>query len=235
MAKAKAADKIAGAAGVGTDGDYVTGVEYKVGITNPQYAKVGNLTPGELRAINIKKRNIKQQEKWAKEWLKAVTEIEDCRREIEKIRAEIEVKHFKTEQEIDEYVLTALKAKVGYEAHYREWMARKNLEFGLINQVADGQIRVVAASFADKARVWKARHDRTIAESKENADAEVAMLGRARDKSGAIADAQAKARMKAFVNGESMEVVNAIGGNTSGSSGSASSSKSLLDAFSFNF
>jgi len=125
------------------DKDYSMGTKaWKVGITNPDYSQVGNLNPASIRAINIKKSNAILQEKWAKEWLEGIKQIESSRKEIEKIRCDIEKLHFKTEAEIDEYVLGGLLAKTEYDAHFREWTARKNQETKFINGGSNEEIRL---------------------------------------------------------------------------------------------
>ena len=215
-----------------TDGkDYSTGITYKVGITNSQYADVGNLDPAKVRAINIKKNNVILQEQWAQEWFAAVKQLESSRAAIEKIRADIEKIHFKTEAEIDEYILGALLAKTEYDAHFREWTARKAKATKFINGGADEEIRAVTAEFADRIRLRKTKTDMRIKASKEKTDAEIAEVEKGRDKSNATATAQANQRLKAFMRGDDMELVNAIGGSSSGAiSGGTNNNLGLLDA-----
>ena len=222
--------------------DYTTGATYKVGVTNEQYADVGNLSPAKVRAINIKASNMKLQREWGKEYLNAVNEIEDGRVEIEKIRADIEKKHFKSEAEIDEYILGALLAKTEYDAHYREWTARKAKVTKYVNGGADEEIRIVTQEFADRIRLRKTKADLKIKASKDKTDAEIAELGKDKDHTNAIAAAQKKASLKAFMRGDPMEVVSAIGGAADGAitvSARSSGDLPLLDAITsgnfFNF
>lgn len=196
--------------------DYSMGVAWKVGVTNSQYAQVGNLDPAKVRAINIKKANAVLQEKWANEWFLAVKQLESSRAAIEKIRADIEKLHFKTEAEIDEYIMGALLAKTEYDAHFREWTARKNQATKYINGGADEEIRVVAAEFADRIRLRKTKSDQRIKNSSAKTAAEIAEIGRNRDNSNAVAAAQQRAMLKAFMNGDDMEYVNAISGSSNG-------------------
>lgn len=212
--------------------NYSMGVTWKVGVTNPQYAQVGNLDPAQVRAINIKKANAILQEKWANEWLQAVKQLESSRAAIEKIRADIEKLHFKTEQEIDEYILGALLAKEEYDAHFREWTARKNEATKYINGGADEEIRVVAAAFADRIRLRKTKSDQKIKNFTEKTNAEIAEVGKNRDNTNAVAAAQEKARMKAFMRGDDMDLVEAIGGSNQKALGGGSSGNSvgLLDS-----
>lgn len=199
--------------------DYSMGVAWKVPVTNPQYAQVGNLDPAKVRAINIKKANAILQERWANEWLQAVKQLESSRAAIEKIRADIEKLHFNTEAEIDEYILGALLAKTEYDAHFREWTARKNQATQYINGGADDEIRVVAAEFADRIRLRKTKSDQRIKNFTAKTDAEIAEVGKNRDNSNAIVEAQNKARLKAFMRGDDMDLLPAIGGGTGRSLG----------------
>lgn len=230
MAKGKStgSSKIAGLDG---DDNYTTGLAaFKVPVSNAQYAEVGNLTPAKLRALNIKKQNAKLQVEWAREWFEAVKELESARKEIEEIRADIEKIHFKTEKEIDEYVLAALLAKAGYEEHYREWTARRTEELGLLTKVTDEEIRAVTAEFSDRVRVWKAKTDQRITDNKEKADATITQFGRKKDNGQAQRDAEARARLKAFTSGKPMDQVNAIGaGSGSDTSAANKSQVALLD------
>lgn len=207
-----------------TNKSYETGIKLKTKITNPQYAMVGNLDPAAMRAINIKKANALLQKEWAAEWLKAVKTIEACRAEIEKISSEIEKTHFETEQEVDEYVLKALLAKAEYEAHFKEWMARKNQAMSYISGNGDSEIQVVASEFSDRIRIRSAKTAKRIAASKEKADAEIEGLAFRPDRSQAIAAANAKKQLALFMSGADMEVVNAIGASTN------TSNNNLLDS-----
>lgn len=209
--------------------DYSMGVTWKVAVTNPEYAQVGNLDPAKLRAINIKKANAILQEKWANEWLQAVKQLESSRAAIEKIRADIEKLHFKTEAEIDEYILGALLAKTEYDAHFREWTARKNQATKYINGGADDEIRIVAAEFADRIRLRKTKTDQKIKNYTAKTDAEIAEVGKNRDNSNAVAAAQEKARLKAFIRGDDMDLIPAMGGSSRGSLG-GSSNVGILDS-----
>jgi len=228
MAKAKSTSKSSKVPDL-DGGDYATGLALKVPVTNPQYASVGKLSPALLRAINIKKDNAKLQAEWAKEWFEAVKELESARKEIEEIRPNIEKLYFKTEKEIDEYVLAALLAKASYGEHFREWTSRKNEELGLLTKVTDDEIRAVSSEFADRVRVWKAKTDQRISVSKEKAEASIAQFGRKKDNGQAQLDADARARLKAFTSGKPMEYVNAIGSGNSGNSSNNRGQDSLLD------
>lgn len=210
--------------------EYGMGVQWKVGVTNPQYAQVGNLDPAKVRAINIKKANAILQEKWANEWFQAIKQLESSRAAIEKIRADIEKLHFKTEAEIDEYILGALLAKTEYDAHFREWTARKNESTKYINGGADEEIRVVAAEFADRIRLRKTRTDQRIKNFKAKTDAEIAEAEKNRDNTQAQLAAQQKAELKAFMAGDDMEYVNAISGSSKQPALAGTSSAGILDS-----
>jgi hypothetical protein len=229
MVKAKSTGKSSKIPGLDAEDSYATGLALKVPVTNSQYADVGNLTPAKLRALNIKKDNAKLQVEWAREWFEAVKELESARKEIEEIRSNIEKLHFKTEKEIDEYVLAALLAKAAYGEHFREWTARKALEIGLIESVTNDEIRAVSVEFADRVRVWKAKTDQRISDSNEKAEASIAQFGRKKDNRQAQFDAEARARLKAFTSGKPMEYVNAIGSASSGNSSNNRGQDSLLD------
>ncbi len=216
MAKAKSTGKSSKIAGLEPDDSYATGLTFKAEITNPQYKTVGNLNPALLRAINIKKDNAKLQVEWAREWFDAIKELEGARKEIEEIRSSIEKLHFKTEKEVDEYVLASLLAKAAYEEHFREWTSRKTEELGLLTKVTDDEIRAVSSEFADRVRVWKAKTDQRIADSTEKTEAAISQFGRKKDNGQAQRDAEARARLKAFTSGKPMEFVNSIGSENSG-------------------
>lgn len=230
MVKAKSTSKSSKIPGLDAEDSYATGLAIKVPVANSQYAEVGNLTPAKLRALSIKKENAKLQVEWAREWFEAVKELEGARKEIEEIRSNIEKLHFKTEKEIDEYVLAALLAKAAYEEHFREWTARKAQELGLLTKVTDDEIRAVNVEFSDRVRVWKAKTDQRIADSNEKAEAAISQFGRKRDNAQAQRDAEARARLKAFTSGKPMEFVNAIGSANSGNNRSTNKEQaSLLD------
>jgi len=233
MAKSKSTGKSSKIAGLDGEDSYATGLAFKVPVTNSQYADVGNLTPAKVRALNIKKDNAKLQVEWANEWFEAVKELESARKEIEEIRSNIEKLHFKTEKEIDEYVLASLLAKAAYEEHFREWTARKAQELGFLTKVTDEEIRAVSVEFADRVRVWKAKTDQRISDSHEKAEASIAQFGRKKDNGQAQRDAEARARLKAFTSGKPMDQVNAIG-SSSGSAYVGTTQVALLDKlFSF--
>jgi hypothetical protein len=220
------------------DRDYSMGVKtWKVGVTDPDYAQVGNLRPADIRAINIKKANAILQEKWAKEWFEGIKQIKSSQKEIEKIRCDIEKLHFKTEAEIDEYVLGGLLAKVEYEAHFREWTARKNQETKFINGGAGEEIRIVAAEFADRLRVRKVKTDQRIQASKVKADAQIAQLGKEKDTTDADAIERERKRLEAFMRGDDMDIVESIGsgGTDSTNRSDAKILDSLISGNLFNF
>lgn len=245
MAKGKTSAKGSGKSSAIVDlekEDYSTGVALKVKVTNEQYGGIGNLSPAKVRAINIKAANMKLQREWGKEYLNAVNEIEDGRVELEKINADIEKKHFDSEEQIDEYVLGALLAKAEYDAHFREWTARKAKATKFVNGNADEEIRIVTQEFADRIRLRKVKSDKRIEASKQKTDAEIAQLGKDKDNSAAVLAAQKKASLKAFMRGDPMDAVNAIGGGVDGAitvSARSSDSLPLLDALTsgklFNF
>jgi hypothetical protein len=238
MAKAKTTGKGSGKAVAEIDGkEYATGLVFQVPVTDPLHAKLGNRTPDEIRAINIRKNNAELQLKWAEEEKKAADYLEEVRAKIEKIRCQIEKNHFATEKEIQELVSEAKVAQEGYNAFYRELQARQAEEFKLINGYADKQIEVNQKSFADKARVWKAKGDATIEASRVKADADIAEIGKKKDNSDAQERAAKRKRMEAFIAGEPMDVVNAIGAGKGESvgAGSSRSDVGLLDMFTFNF
>lgn len=197
---------------------YSMGMVSRVPSTDPMSAKVSDLTPTDIRAINIKKANAILQEKWANEWFSAIKQIKSSQAAIEKIRSDIEKLHFKTEAEIDEYVLGALLAKTEYDAHFREWTARKNQATKYINGGADEEIRVVAAEFADRIRIRKTKTDQRILASKNKADAEISEAGKDKDRSDAVAISRERKRLEAFMRGDDMEMVNAIGGSSANTS-----------------
>jgi hypothetical protein len=228
MVKAKSTGKSSKIPGLDGDENYSTGLALKVPVTNSQYAEVGNLTPAKLRALNIKKENAKLQVEWAREWFDAVKELEGARKEIEEIRSNIEKLHFKTEKDIDEYVLASLLAKAAYEEHFREWTARKTEELGLLTKVTDDEIRAVSVEFSDRVRVWKAKIDQRISDSNENSEAAIAQFGRKKDNGQAERDAQARARLKAFTSGKPMEYVNAIGAGSGSAYGTENKSQTAL-------
>jgi len=230
MVKAKSTGKASKIPGLEADDSYATGLTLKVPVTNAQYAEVGNLTPAKVRALNIKKDNAILQLEWAKEWFEAVKQLEGARKAIEEIRSNIEKLHFKTEKEVDEYVLAALLAKEGYDQHFREWTARRAQETGLISSVTDDEIRAVSAEFSDRVRVWKAKTDQRIADSSEKAEATISQFGRKKDNGQAQRDAEARARLKAFISGKPMSVVNAIGaGSGMGENDDNKNQSGLLD------
>jgi len=234
MAKAKSTSKSSKIPGLDAEDSYATGLTLKVPVSNAQYAEVGNLTPAKVRALNIKKENAKLQVEWAREWFEAVKELEGARKEIEEIRSNIEKIHFKTEREIDEYVLASLLAKAAYEEHFREWTARKTEELGLLTKVTNDEIRAVSAEFSDRVRVWKAKTDQRIADSSEKAEASIAQIGRKKDNGQAQRDAEARARLKAFTSGKPMEQVNAIGAGSGSAYNVGNTQVALLDKlFSF--
>lgn len=222
----------------GEERDYTTGVEWKTPIKHQPYGDVGNLTPAKMRAMNIKRENMAQQVEWAEEWLIAVEETEDGRKRIEQIRSQVQKKYFATEKAVDEYVLASLLADEGYQAHFREWTARKDLELGLIKHVEAEEIRAVADEFTQKTLEWKTRTDIRIQRFQAESQARIADMNTDKDNSQAQQRIAAKKRLKAFTSGAPMDEVNAIGVASKAVvtvSASGGRSKSLLDVFSFNW
>lgn len=241
MAK-KGGSKPKGVASIdATQEDFTTGATWKTQIDCPMFAEVGNLTPASKRAMSIKKNNMLQQVQWAQEYLKDVEEYEDGRKEIEEIRSQINKKFFSTEKAIDEYVLASLLAKEGYDAHYREWTARKALEIGLITHVANEEIRAVADEFTQKTLEWKSKTDARISKYQAESKARIEQAGSDRDVTAAQEKALAAKRLKLFTSGAPMDEVNAVGSasnavvTVSASGGRGTPAKSLLDVFSFRF
>ena len=220
-----------------TTNPHSAGMTFKTKITNPLHQGVGNSSPERLRAINILKNNAKLQLEWAQEEQKAAEDLEEHRKKIEKIRSEIEKIHFKTEKEIDEYVLAAELAEKGYEAHKREFDARKAKNIQLINAVADEEIAIVGHDFDERIRSWKARTETKKQASTAKYEAEIAQEKAKGNREKDPAEAQRKAidaqRMKAFIAGKPMAEVEAIGAGVNGNN--QGQSVALLDRFTFNF
>lgn len=213
------------------------GLSFKTKITNPLHQEVGNSSPERLREINILKNNAKLQLEWAQEEQKAAEELEEHRKKIEKIRSEIEKIHFKTEKEIDEYVLAAELAEQGYIAHKREFDARKAKNIQLINAVADEEIQIVGHDFDERIRAWKTRTETKKQASTAKYEAEIAQEkakgNREKDPQAAQLKAIETQRMKAFIAGKPMAEVEAIGAGIDGNN--QGKNVALLDRFTFNF
>lgn len=172
-------------------------------------------TPAEMRAVSVAVKEIKQELELAKQWYKAIQKYEECRREIEKLTSEAEALFFKTEAEIDEYVMKALLAKDEYAAHFREWTARLAQERGYISKDADRKIAEVQSAFAHKLRVRLAKSENIKKVFKANADAAIEDDNDATevktDKTAAKLRAVAKRQAKMFTDGEDMEAIEAEG------------------------
>lgn len=206
-------------------GGYTTKVAYSGKLARPK-------TPAEMRAISLATKQMETERDLAKEWLAALKKYEAARAEIEKLTAEAESLFFKTEKEIDEYVLTGLLAKEGYAAHLREWTDRKAHELNLINGVTDQEIRVNAQTYADKMEVWIAKADSRIGISKAKtaatiADIQAEMIAKS-DQTYQRQQAIAKRQATAFIRGEDMDTIELMANPNRGN-------VALLDRFTLGF
>ena len=206
-------------------GGYTTKVAYSGELARPK-------TPAEMRAVSLATKQMETELGLAKEWLAALKKYEAARAEIEQLTAEAEKLFFKTEKEIDEYVLSGLLAKEGYAAHLREWTDRKAHELRLINGVADQEIRVNAQTYADKLEIWVAKADSRIGISKAKtaatvADIQAEMVAKS-DQTYQRQQAIAKRQATAFIRGESMDAIELMASPNKGN-------VALLDRFTFEF
>jgi D-Tyr-tRNAtyr deacylase len=217
--------------------EYSADIVCRVPISNPLNKGMGNRTPAELREINIRAKNAKQQLEWAQEEKKATDLWNEYRQKIEALRLEVEKGHFQTEKQIDELQLSAELAGVAYAAHQRELAARKGENVKFINAAASDEIEVVAHGFSERIRAGKAKtvnkKDALTARYTAEIEQEKARGKKEVDPEIARQRAIKNQRMKAYIAGVPEEEIARIGTERTG--GSIQAQPALLDRFSFNF